>query len=330
MPKKEVEKTGNSIIADDFMPNMNLINYTIWGKCFQEQQPTVNNPQEVLCVGDLVTDSGDEHYGKYRISYTLDTTPYNIYLTEPLRGIVGYGLISGKNGAQYILDYIDFKTQKIVRNVGKRVISNISTAGGLGAVAYKSVDNSVYTRTSTLISGMSKTHPGGGTCTGDVISNYLQQYDSVGGSFRATDSFVWSAYEDYLYFYWKLESLGLRVETATADDRLLYTYSNDYYNVYDGNTKITDFSQIQAKIREKYDNKNIEFYYPLASPTTESIGLPEFTTSSTGSLDLTVATSIPPEKVGFEYYGNISKIIKNIEDKINGVTYATLSQGVNI
>lgn len=91
--------------------NENLINYRIYGNSVQNGTPTPNNPVEVQSVGDLVEDTADINNGKYRISIKLTNEnggnkTTNIYLDEPLRKIGDY------------TDYIDFKEQKVVRNVG--------------------------------------------------------------------------------------------------------------------------------------------------------------------------------------------------------------------
>ena len=50
-------------------------------------------------VGDLVTDTSDINYGKYKIPILTNSTATNIYLNKPLRR------------------YLDYENQKVVRNV---------------------------------------------------------------------------------------------------------------------------------------------------------------------------------------------------------------------
>lgn len=45
----------------------NLLDYKIYGATTQEGTPTLDNPIEYQSVGDLVTDSSDANYGKYKI-----------------------------------------------------------------------------------------------------------------------------------------------------------------------------------------------------------------------------------------------------------------------
>lgn len=68
--------------------------------------PSPEFPSEVESVGDLVTDETSEYYGKYDVPITVNDETKHIYLDEPLRKIGDYA------------DYIDFKNQKVIRNVG--------------------------------------------------------------------------------------------------------------------------------------------------------------------------------------------------------------------
>lgn len=45
-----------------------LDNYKIYGDSVQNGTPTIDTPVEIESVGELITDSADEHYGKYKIS----------------------------------------------------------------------------------------------------------------------------------------------------------------------------------------------------------------------------------------------------------------------
>ena len=69
--------------------------------------PSPNYPIPIESVGDLVTDSSDTNYGKYKIPITVsdgtNSTTTNIYLDEPLRKIGNYA------------DYIDFENGKVMR-----------------------------------------------------------------------------------------------------------------------------------------------------------------------------------------------------------------------
>ena len=88
----------------------NIRNYEVYGNSVQEGTPTPDNPVEIQSVGDLVTDTESEYYGKYDIPITVAGTrseTIHIYLDEPLRKVGEYA------------DYIDFKGQKVVRNTAQ-------------------------------------------------------------------------------------------------------------------------------------------------------------------------------------------------------------------
>lgn len=80
--------------------------------------PSPSYPIEIESVGDLVTDSSDTNYGKYKIPVSDGTNTTNMYLNEPLRKVGNYA------------DYIDYKEQKVYRNVivnddsGEQTIEN--------------------------------------------------------------------------------------------------------------------------------------------------------------------------------------------------------------
>lgn len=102
----------------EYSKGKNIRNYEVYGNSVQDGVPTPESPVEIQSVGDLVTDTESEHYGKYDIPITVKSKstayePYkggetiHIYLDEPLRKVGEYA------------DYIDFKGQKVVRNTAQ-------------------------------------------------------------------------------------------------------------------------------------------------------------------------------------------------------------------
>lgn len=99
--------------------NDSIINYTISGASYQSATPTPTEPIEVESVGDLVEDTEDKNYGKYKITVKCARQDgkeilINIYLDEPLRKIDEYA------------DYIDFENQKVVRNIGETLVTAVA------------------------------------------------------------------------------------------------------------------------------------------------------------------------------------------------------------
>jgi len=77
--------------------------------------PNPSYPQEIKSVGNLVTDSNDEYYGKYKIKIKSTTPTDNketvIILDAPLRSIDTY------------YDIIDYSAQNLVRSVNEYIIT---------------------------------------------------------------------------------------------------------------------------------------------------------------------------------------------------------------
>ena len=92
----------------------NLRNYKIYGNSVQDGTPTTSNPVQIESVGNLITDINDVNYGKYKIPVTVsdgtNSNTTNIYLNEPLCKIGNY------------VNYIDFKNQKIIRDLGTLIL----------------------------------------------------------------------------------------------------------------------------------------------------------------------------------------------------------------
>lgn len=74
-------------------------------------------------VGDLATDTADEHYGKYKISVTCGGATTKIYLDEPLRMV-------GDEA-----DYVDFGGQTWHR-VRKNLLQNTATSQTINGVTF--------------------------------------------------------------------------------------------------------------------------------------------------------------------------------------------------
>ena len=67
-------------------------------------------------VGDLVTDTSDINYGKYKIPILTNSTATNIYLNKPLRRASKF-IAGAEVETVYYTDYLDYENQKVVRNV---------------------------------------------------------------------------------------------------------------------------------------------------------------------------------------------------------------------
>lgn len=98
-------KSDNEIGMYDLVTNTFFTNAGTGVFLKGSNAPTPSAPIEIESVGDLITDTNDINYGKYKIPVIVGNTTTNIYLDEPLRKVGDYS------------DYIDFKNQKEFRNV---------------------------------------------------------------------------------------------------------------------------------------------------------------------------------------------------------------------
>ena len=107
--KKDLLEKGNGLLLD--LPNMTVEFNQIQINCAVWNGATVENitfkPQ--LEEGSTATEY--EPYHKYDIPIVVNDTTTHIYLNEPLRKVGDYA------------DYIDFKHQKVVRNIIKHSLS---------------------------------------------------------------------------------------------------------------------------------------------------------------------------------------------------------------
>ena len=102
----------------EYSKGKNMRNYEVYGNSVQDGTPSPESPVDIQSVGDLVTDTKSEYYGKYDIPITVTGTrseTMHIYLDEPLRKVGDYA------------DYIDFKNQKVVRKVKELTLDGTET-----------------------------------------------------------------------------------------------------------------------------------------------------------------------------------------------------------
>ena len=113
--------SGTSPLTIEQSTGDNLVSYKIYGKTTRQSgTPSMTSPKTIQSVGELVTNTSDSNYGKYKIPVIATdeqgvSVTTNIYLNEPLRST---------NDA---VDYIDFSTQKCYRNVAELVFNGTET-----------------------------------------------------------------------------------------------------------------------------------------------------------------------------------------------------------
>lgn len=163
-----------------------LKNYEVYGNSVQDGTPSPEAPIEIQSVGDLVTDTASEYYGKYDIPITVtgtDSITEHIYLDEPLRKVGDYA------------DYIDFKNQKVVRNIKEL------TFDGTENWFCRDTDKLVYLRISDLASSeyCYSTHFVS-EATRDTINPYFRPVTGVLRLYQWSNNIVYSSIEEFKTF----------------------------------------------------------------------------------------------------------------------------------
>lgn len=64
---KTSEAEGYPLVMENCKKNKRMKQLEVYGNCFQDGTPSPENPIEVQCVGELVTDETDINYGKYKV-----------------------------------------------------------------------------------------------------------------------------------------------------------------------------------------------------------------------------------------------------------------------
>lgn len=104
--------SGYPISLTDHLEGESVIDYKVYGNSVQDGTPSPDSPIEIESVGDLVTDTSSENYGKYDVPITVNDETKHVYLDEPLRKVGDYA------------DYVDWENQKVVRKIKYREFSS--------------------------------------------------------------------------------------------------------------------------------------------------------------------------------------------------------------
>lgn len=205
-----------------------------------------------------------EPYHKYDIPITVTGTrseTTHIYLDEPLRKVGDYA------------DYIDFKNQKVVRNILKQSLS--------AAMVYKRLDSVVRI-----------------LCRNTSMS---QKYDTHMLSTIFNYNYAWLANTECIFHY---NATHYNYYWSIYWSRLGLTY--DGTNVYRTDdieqTSLTD-SEIVSIANEwlsTLSDKDKEIYMILDMPTEENISLPALKTFK-GTSIISVDTSVQPSNIKAKY-----------------------------
>lgn len=239
-----------------------LKDYKLYGNSIQDGTPNPDNPIEIHSVGDLVTDAESEYYGKYAVPIVVNDTTTHIYLDAPLRKVGNYA------------DYIDFKHQKVVRNIIKRSLhidgiyiklKNVIRFGGHSGWTYGKLDYHIHST---------------------IFRNFAPGFSAnAEGIFHHTGV----SYAYYWSVYW--HRLGLT-----------YDGTNVYRTDDTEQTPLTD-SEIVSIAKEwlkTLSDKDKEVFIILNTPTEQSTTLSALKTFK-GTNIISVDTNISPSNIQVQY-----------------------------
>ena len=94
---KTATAEGYPLVMENCKTNKRMKQLEVYGDCLQSQTPSPDNPSEIQSVGDLITDTESEYYGKYKIPVAVrgkNLLPYPYHHTTHTR----YGITFTDNG----------------------------------------------------------------------------------------------------------------------------------------------------------------------------------------------------------------------------------------
>ena len=115
---KEASAEGVPLTLENCKKYKKMRDLKVYGNCFQDGTPTPENPIEVQCVGELVTDENDVNYGKYRVPiicrgknfYDDKSVGYRIAECQSYEKLDNGFRAWGKNGG---VDYSDYRNGQV-------------------------------------------------------------------------------------------------------------------------------------------------------------------------------------------------------------------------
>lgn len=318
---------------ENYLPGTPILDCFVHGISYYDKDPTHTESQKLFSIGDIVNDAESEYFEKYHLPFTFNGTKYDLYLDEPLKGLMYYGTTYSDSIGQYNYssDYIDFKNNCIVRNIGELVYDDISVVGEHDGLA-NVLNDTLWVRTVLPVPDMTTFHPSGRWIEGDILSNRLQTYRKSSAKVPVTDNYIMTRDGDNnLYFCWDLSLLGFSYEISDESDYLIKSTSGVCYKVKDENSNyITDFSKIRERIRDLYKDEPVKIYYPLSTPKKEPIELPSLFMPESGAVSIDFETSDYPREISLIYYADITERFEELNKRVDNLEAAVLFMGANV
>lgn len=313
--------SGYPLTVTDHLEGESVINYQVYGNSVQDGTPTPETPIEIQSVGDLVTNTSSEYYGKYDVPVT----------------------VMGKNLIQYPYNYTTRKINGITftdNGDGSVTINGTATANAIWFF---------YLNKTNLIDGLNSgdtvtlSIKAGKSFSGNlrVLCNY---FDTSGaekdGNMTITSSTAsktktitdeWQGMEIYVVVL-----SGQTVDNVTISPLLEKGSSATEYEPYKGKTtkhiyldeplrKVGNYADYidfenqravrQIEVLDDTGTKTIDESLGIrATPTEEPITVPKLTSPNSAVMNVSSGTAIQPSQIDLTYYQDINKIHEDISN----------------
>lgn len=236
--------SGYPMTVTDHLGGENVLDYKIYGNSVQNSTPATDTPIDIQSVGDLVTDTASEYYGKYDIPlYVGGVLTTRIYLNAPLRRV-------GSTA-----DYIDFKNQKVVRYIKEQIFD------GSEAWTYKDSENMMY----VLISGLASSAYCVSTHFLDLnrqdssTTPYLRPVTNVLRLYQQPSNILWSSAAEFKAFLTAQKTAG----TPLIVDYVLTEPTEESISAADFSLTAADSINISAGTETAPSKIDLEYYQDI-------------------------------------------------------------------
>lgn len=340
--------SGYPISLTDHLNDEQVIDYKIYGNSTQDGTPSTDSPVEIQSVGDLVTDTASEYYGKYAVPVKVSGKNLFKYVT------------ADRVNASLVEDIFDDNGNKIGAVLQGASSTNPGAANYVnGWFRPGNLPNSnticpkLYTGQTVTVSVDYKILEAHKNFNGQV-GLYLMSRNSsdayttgtksvtAGNQYRLSHTFTITTKETYEWYpvvtinSCKVEVKNFQIEFGTANTDYEPYQEPVTTNIYlnEPLRKIGDCADYidyknqnvvrQIEVLDDTGTKTIdESLGLLAEPTTETINVPDLITPDSGVANISASTSTQPSGMDVTYYQDINKIITELKNAI-------LAQGGNV
>lgn len=316
--------SGYPIALTDALSGESVLDYKIYGNSVQNGTPAADTPVDIQSVGDLVTDTASEHYGKYDIPITLCGD--NLFDMETI--LPEQGWEKQADGSFYVA---------VNRTVyQKKLWENTEGYTGRLKIDYrvKYLKGSTESSSGTMIA----IHYTDGTFENVLITT--NEWEANG--WIVPDYHIYSNAKKVVdYLFW---SYGTGANSTWVKDIIITKNLSAEYEPFSGETKHIYLDEplrkvgtyadcIDMKAQKVIRNVSVtdttgtktieESLTGTETPTEESAVIPSLTTPVSAAANMTAKTTVAPSKIDLEYYQDINKVIAEIKAAI-------LSNGGNV